>query len=189
LPGGLESGRYRWQLSVNEWAESGSREWGSAAELGGLEIDAPERIWEAPAVELALEVELGEKVGLLGASVEPVGVLTSGIDAGEEMTVTLVWQGREEMETSYRVFLHLLGPDGELLVQSDGEPAGWTRPTTGWAAGEVVLDQRVLSIPGDAAAGEYSLVTGLYDLGTAERLSLPDGATAVLISPIAILEP
>jgi hypothetical protein len=93
------------------------------------------------------------------------------------------------METSYRVFLHLLGPDGSLFAQSDGEPAGWRRPTTGWAPGEVVLDERVLEIPADAPPGEYTLVAGLYDPGTGIRLSLPDGTTTVLIAPIIVGEP
>ena len=85
--------------------------------------------------------------------------------------------------------MHLLGPEGGLWAQSDGEPAGWTRPTTGWAAGEVVLDARTLDLPHDAPPGAYSLVAGLYDPDTGERLTLPDGTTAVLITPLTIVEP
>jgi hypothetical protein len=93
------------------------------------------------------------------------------------------------METSYRIFLHLLQPDGSLLVQADGEPADWTRPTTGWAVGEVVLETRTLEIPADALPGEYRLVAGLYDPDTGQRLPLPDGPTAVLIAPLTLRAP
>ena len=75
------------------------------------------------------------------------------------------------------------------MVQSDGEPAGWGRPTTGWAAGEVVEDERVLRIPGDAEGGVYEIVTGMYELGTGERLPLGDGSTSVLVTPLIIKQP
>jgi hypothetical protein len=104
-------------------------------------------------------------------------------------TVTLAWQGQTELTASQRVFLHLLGPDGDLLTQSDGEPANWTRPTTGWAPGEIVMDQRVLTIPGDAVSGEYTLLTGLYNPANGERLALPDGATTVFLNTLQVLPP
>jgi hypothetical protein len=93
------------------------------------------------------------------------------------------------METSYRVFVHLLDKQGNLWAQSDGEPVGWSRPTTGWAPGEVVMDKRTLEIPADVPSGSYTLVAGLYDLQASERLSLPDGTTAVLITSVTIKEP
>jgi len=188
LPGGLESGEYSWELSVYERGEAARRLDGSPVELGELQVKAPEREWEAPAMQIELGEELGGKVRLLGAEVEPRGV-AEGIEAGETLTVTLVWQGKEEMEQSYRVYVHVLGPTGEVLVQSDGEPAGWRRPTTGWAVGEVVKDERVLSIPRDAAGGAYEIVTGMYDLGTGERLPLSDGSTSVLVTPLIIKQP
>jgi hypothetical protein len=185
LPGGMESGRYRWELRVSE---RGEEEEGPAVELGELRVEAPEREWEVPELGIELGAELGGQVRLVGAEVEPAGMV-EGIEAGERVTVTLVWQGLEEMEKSYRVYVHVLGAGGEVLVQSDGEPAGWGRPTTGWAVGEVVKDERVLSLPGDAAGGEYEIVAGMYDLGTGERLPLRDGSTSVLVTPLIIKQP
>ena len=100
--------------------------------------------------------------------------------------MTLVWRAEAEMETSYRVFLHLVGPDGKLVAQSDGEPANWTRPTTGWLPGEVVLDERVLYVPADAPPGEYVLRCGLYDLATGERLTTADGDDALHLTTLPI---
>ena len=186
LPGGLENGGYSWELRVYERGEE-ERKLGWPVELGELEVKGPEREWEAPTMEIELGEELGGKVRLLGAEVEPR--VEEGIEPGETVTVTLVWRGEEEMEKSYRVYVHVMGPEGELLVQSDGEPAGWRRPTTGWAVGEVVKDERVLSIPGDAESGAYEIVTGLYDLGTGERLARNDGSTSVLVTPLIIKLP
>ena len=84
---------------------------------------------------------------------------------GDTLTVTLVWRAEAEVSTSYHVFLHLTGPDGDLAAQSDGVPAGWTRPTTSWVAGEYVTDVHVLSLSADARAGDYTLSAGLYTPG------------------------
>ena len=150
--------------------------------IGRLRVNAPERLWEVPPLQVQTDAELGGVVVLLGADLSPGATL----HAGAPLTITLAWQGRAEMEVSYRVFLHLRRPDGGLLTQSDGEPAGWTRPTTGWAPGEIVLDARTLDIPPDAPPGEYALVAGLYDPASGQRLPLPDGTDAVPIATITI---
>jgi hypothetical protein len=178
LPASLESGDYTWRLGLERGVS------GETVNLGQLRINAPERLWQAPPLQLPLDVELGQQATLLGANLEPASVQSS-----DSLTVTLVWQGRAEMSASLRVFLHLLKPDGSLLTQSDGEPANWTRPTTGWAPGEVILDQRVLQIPADAPPGPYTLLTGLYDPTTGNRLPLPNGATAIPIITLTLEEP
>ena len=104
---------------------------------------------------------------------------------GHPLTITLVWRAEAETHTSYHVFLHLLGPDGALVAQSDGIPANWTRPTTGWLPGEYVTDARVLTLPADAPAGEYSLFAGLYVPG-GERLTAPDGSDAIPLTTITV---
>jgi hypothetical protein len=186
LPAGLESGTYTWQLYLYESTSPESRIPESPIALGQLRINAPERLWQAPPLQLPLDADLGQQVTLLGANLEPATAVSTALRPSTQLTVTLAWQARAEMNTSYRVFLHLLNPDGSLLTQSDGEPAGWTRPTTGWAPGEVVLDERILTFPADAPPGQYVLVTGLYDPDTGDRLALPDGATTVLVATIAV---
>ena len=71
------------------------------------------------------------------------------------------------------------------MAQSDGIPANWTRPTTGWLPGEYVTDARVLTLPADAPAGEYSLFAGLYVPG-GERLTAPDGSDAIPLTTITV---
>jgi len=179
LPASLESGDYAWRLSLDEKGVSGE-----TVDLGQLHVNAPERLWQAPPLQLSLDAKLGQQAALLGANLDP-----ASIEPSAPLTVTLVWQGRAEMDVSYRVFLHLLKPDGSLLTQSDGEPAAWTRPTTGWAPGEIILDERVLTLPPDTPPGPYTLLVGLYDPTTADRLPLPDGATAISITTLTLEEP
>jgi len=101
---------------------------------------------------------------------------------GEALEVTLYWQAQEQMEQSYKVFVHLLGEAYNLATgnrlwgQQDGVPRQGAYPTTGWAVGEVVADHYTVTLQADAPPGEYVLEIGLYDATTGERLPVLDGA-------------
>jgi hypothetical protein len=99
---------------------------------------------------------------------------------GEMLTMRLAWQAVAEMEASYRVFVHFVGEDGHVAAQSDGEPVDWTRPTTGWAVGEVIVETRQIVIPATLSSGEYALRAGLY-LPTGARLLTSDGQDAFVL--------
>jgi hypothetical protein len=71
---------------------------------------------------------------------------------------------------SYRVFVHLLDVDGNLVTQSDAVPDYWLRPTTGWVPGEYIRDRHALTIPPGAPAPPYTLRLGWYDAVTRQRL-------------------
>jgi len=162
LPGSVESGDYALHVGLPGCADM--------AEVA-LRVVAPERRWDVPAGFTATDVAFGEVIRLAGYAIDALG---------DALTVTLVWQALAEMETSYRVFVHLVGAEGQVLAQSDGEPAAWTRPTTGWAIGEVVVDERVIALPGDAAPGEYQIRVGLYVLD-GPRLLTATGEDAVVL--------
>jgi hypothetical protein len=66
---------------------------------------------------------------------------------------------------------------GRVERQSDGVPANWTRPTTGWLPGEYILDPHRLTLGDDLPAGEYELWVGLYAPRTGVRV-VPSGPGA-----------
>jgi len=139
LPASVAGGSFHWRVGGNEMANQVA-----------LTINEPQRIF----VLLASE-------HVLGASFGPLNLV--GWDqtlSDKTLTVVLDWQAKQEMDVAYRVFLHALDSEGNLVAQSDGEPVNWTRPTTGWLAGEVVLDSRTLTLP---ASGDYLLEAGLVD--------------------------
>ena len=177
LPPGLGSGEHELRLQLCRRDGEACHPIGEPHPLGSLRVQAPPRSWTVPPLEVRTDARLGDEVTLVGADWEPRG---ETLQPGSTLTVTLVWRGEREMETSYRVFLHLLGPDGSLVAQSDGEPAGWTRPTTGWVPGEVVVDERVLSLPAALPPGEYRLTVGMYRYG-GPRLLTPDGTDTLLL--------
>ncbi len=161
LPAGLKTGDYRWQISA-----------GVTASVGTLHVTAPLRTFAPPNASQALNADLGP-VMLFGVDVSP-----PRMTPGTPLNVTLVWKAEDLMDISYHTFLHLLGPDGSLVTQSDGVPADWTRGTPGWLPGEFVVETRTLVLPASAPPGEYTLWAGMYDPATGDRLTtsdFPDG--------------
>ncbi len=149
LPGSLESATYRLAVHLP----------GCDAALAEvpLEVAAPERVWQAPDDLRPAGADFGGEVRLLGYALDPAMPA-----AGETLTVRLAWQALAEMTSSYRVFVHLLGADGRVLAQSDGEPLNWLRPTTGWAVGEVIVETRAIAVPATLPPGAVVLRVGLY---------------------------
>lgn len=79
------------------------------------------------------------------------------------LDVTLYWFALRETAQNNKVFVHLLGPDGQVLAQSDSEPGGGFTPTTRWKQGELIPDTHRLTLPADLPPGEYELRAGMYE--------------------------
>jgi hypothetical protein len=156
LPAGQNSGSYR--FVADELV------------LGEIEVTAPDRMFEEVEMETAVSTTFTQNntplITLAGITQSPASNLQSPI--------SLLWRAEAEMPTSYRIFIHLVDSDGQILAQADGEPANWTRPTTGWVPGEYILDDHTLTIPPDLPA-DASLRIGLYDPATGQRLQTEEG--------------
>ncbi|MEM7331850.1 MAG: hypothetical protein AAF490_07150 [Chloroflexota bacterium] len=165
LPASMQSGAYQWQLSIDD----------ETAVVGTLGVNAPERIFDPPEVDISVEAPLGNQATLVGASLSNRDLVESA-----QFDITLVWQSTQEIETSYRVFVQMLDSNNQIIAQSDGLPANWTRPTTGWQAGEYITDRHTLNLPDSLPADEYVLIVGLYTLENG-RLLTPTGTDAIII--------
>jgi hypothetical protein len=53
------------------------------------------------------------------------------------LDLRLVWAKREPIGEPLTVFVHLVGPDGQLVDQHDGPPNGGLDPTDAWPDGYV----------------------------------------------------
>jgi hypothetical protein len=182
LPARLESGTYRWTLQLCQEAIESCWPPDAGMDLDSIEIVAPDRQWTVPPLDVTTDSVLGGMVTLLGANIAPE---PAQLRPGDTLTVTLVWRAEQGIEQSYRVFVHLLGADGMPVAQADGEPANWTRPTTGWIPGEIVTDMHTLVIPEDITEEECILQAGMYTLAHG-RLSTQDG-DAVELAAFTIL--
>jgi hypothetical protein len=153
-PGRADAGR--WQVVVRVGAVE--------RVLGWLEIVAPSARFEAPTPQRHLDAELVGTARLLG------------LDLGEEK-ITLYWRALGPAAANLAVFVHVLGPDGAILAQHDGPPAGGARPTRGWIADEIVVDEHPLRAP----AAWSALAIGLYDPATGQRVPVAAGGDHVRV--------
>jgi len=104
---------------------------------------------------------------LIGFAFEPATVQPGGT-----VLVTTRWLAVEPMPTDYTIFVHLWDSAGRPAAQLDSQPQSGTRPTSGWQAGDIVLDRYALLVPPDLPPGDYTLNLGMYDLATLGRLSV-----------------
>ncbi len=88
---------------------------------------------------------------------------------GGRVKLALQWHVVGTTDTRYSVFVHAVGPSGQILAIGDGEPGGGKAPTSTWLPGEYVLDEHVFPKP----SGEnWRLEIGFYDPKTGRRLPL-----------------
>lgn len=149
--------------SLNQRAYLTKRDWyGSTL----LTLYAAPRESESGIIQRSVGVDLGEDIVLVGYSLSE-----RDVQAGTILRLAFLWQARNRPGAQYRVFVHLLGSEGGLVGWTDSEPVGGSWPTTAWRAGQTVVDNHGLLVPGYAMPGRYDLVVGMYLAETGERLT------------------
>jgi len=202
LPGGEPT-----EEALAAIAAGHDRVWAIFGEWGGDDLDAAGRRWlnehsyrawnawfgptqvvlygiapePEPSSMHPVGADLGESVTLVGSSLQE-----GQAAAGEMFHLTLLWQARAGIDGDYKVFVHLVDGEGQLIAQRDSEPVGGSMPTTTWAVGEAITDRVGLLLPSDAPPGEYQLLVGMYDPATLERLSLLDGGDQAVGDSISL---
>jgi 4-amino-4-deoxy-L-arabinose transferase-like glycosyltransferase len=134
--------------------------------------------FDAPAFAVPVDVALPGVGGLAGFTLGG-----DSADRTQPVSVTLVWQAAEATALSYTVFVQLVDENGQVIAQSDAVPAGGTRPTTGWRPGEYIEDAHLLRFNENAAPGSATLIAGLYDPVSGQRVRRADGSDAVVLLP------
>jgi 4-amino-4-deoxy-L-arabinose transferase-like glycosyltransferase len=121
------------------------------------------------------EVRFGKDIALRSYTVAP-----SQSQPGNVLRVALAWEALDTPSGRYKVFLHLVGPDGGIAAQVDSEPGDGMDLTTAWRPDRGVIEDRYgLLVPRGARSGSYQIVVGLYDVSGAPRLPLSvDGQSA-----------
>jgi hypothetical protein len=105
----------------------------------------------------------------------------------DQLQLTLDWRLAEAIPDDWTVFVHLYGPDGQLVDQDDGYPLRGLAPFWLWDAGQGLLDMRTLTWSPDAPAGRYRVGVGLYDPATGQRVPAVDPTGAPLPDDVAPL--
>ena len=111
--------------------------------------------------------DFGGQVALLGYNAPSVA------RPGDTIEVTLYWKAQRELDINFQVFVHLLGPDGAIIAQSDKLNPG-AFPTRRWPLDQYVRDRHTLALPADAPPGEHPLSVGMWVQTEGWRLPLFD---------------
>ena len=157
---GRRSGRGLGTAAVAVWL---------AALLFGLNsLGVGQRSWQPTPVQSVVE-----DVGLL------LGYDTERAPGEDALDVTLYWLAVRDVGTDYKVFVHMLDGDGQVVAQHDGDPVGGFTPTTRWRSGELITDRHRLSLPPGLSPGSYTLKAGMYQFEPLRNLRIepatPDG--------------
>ncbi|MGJ3239888.1 MAG: ArnT family glycosyltransferase [Anaerolineae bacterium] len=124
--------------------------------------------YRAPDLGVDVNVSFGEQIILRDYA------LPERIQAGEPLTLSLVWDATSELARipdEAILTLQVFDAEGQLVTQDDG--ALWWYPTTRWLAGVPFEDVRTIPLPDDLPPGDYDLAIGWYRVQDDQYPRLP----------------
>jgi len=137
----------------------------------------------APAPKNTVNADLDGKLVYLGSDFEPAVAAP-----GQQVRVTNYWKAVEPPGEGWRIFTHLEGPDHHGFVNDDHGAIAGKYPVDQWKAGEIVRDQRTITVPANWSQSALLIYVGAWKGQT--RLSVKsgpsDGANRVLAATIPI---
>lgn len=185
-PAGMPVGSYDLQLglahpdnarpiALMEPADAGSQ-----LTLGQITVETPAT---APSLS-ALPIEHRQQTTFGNAAAQLLGYsATSGpLLPGNDLMVNLFWRALDGAgEADLAAFVQLLDRQGQVAVGWEGPLVSW-RPSQLWQPDELLRSQHTLRLPADLEAGDYTLVAGLFDTATGQRLpaATPGGLFGLL---------
>lgn len=161
------------QRVVERWLDANtfkaSEEW--VGDVRFLVYAVPQQA--AKIMDTAVSLPFGPAITLQGYSLQ-----SNQLAPGDIVQLTLFWQTAEALDQRYKIFLHLIDQNGNLVAQHDSEPGGGLSPTTTWPSTETIIDNHGLLLPANLPPGQYTLDMGLYDIAnpTARLPIQVDGA-------------
>jgi hypothetical protein len=139
--------------------------------------------------EHAAHAIFGSVIELVGWDLEP-----ERLSPGRAATLTLYWRALDEIETGWRVFVHVDGHEGQERIHGDHWPAGGTYPTDAWRKGDLVRDPVRFSLPPDFHGDAVDAWIGWY--AGEERLHIAnagevrhDGNDRLLLAVLPLAPP
>jgi len=173
----------QWQITLNVLDEQGDPLWEQDRALAVVGVLPREREFTLPDdIPNPMDLKFWDRIHLRGYELP-----RSTVGLGESLPLTLYWEAEGPTERSYTLFVHLVGPDGQLAGQIDRIPGSGAAPTSSWAAGQVIVEEISLPVAHDIQAGAYGIAVGFYDAAYGGRLPLVDGDCQILDQDQVIL--
>ncbi len=158
----LTAGAYRLRLTVKGLP--------GEIELGQITLGGAERLFEIPPIPNPVDATLGDSIALLGYAL-PDGDVHQ---AGATFPLRLYWEALAVPPGDYKVFVHVIDENGQIYGQDDSVPVNWERPTLGWAADEIIVDEHSVPIREGTPSGTYQIAIGMYEATTLQPVRLLD---------------
>jgi hypothetical protein len=98
----------------------------------------------------------------------------SAAHPGHQVPLTLYWKALGRVPLDLSVFVHFIGPDGQLWGQSDKLVPVEYFPTGRWPLNRYFRDDHQVTLRPDAPPGEYTVRAGLWDEFTGVRMHVLD---------------
>jgi len=114
-----------------------------------------------------VQASFSGQLGILGYELS-----SAQIAPGGQVVISVYWQALDAIPDTYTGFVHLIGPQGQLVAQDDHELGRGFFSTRLWQPGEAVHEEYVLTMPDDAPPGQYSLRVGVYSFPSLQRLTV-----------------
>jgi 4-amino-4-deoxy-L-arabinose transferase-like glycosyltransferase len=178
LPEDALPGYYR--IDVRFYDPNTTDDLGVPVTAGYLVVGDP----DAAQVTTESVARFGDFIELTNATLTQSGSAAAGV-----VFIDLGWRIDEAVAGDYTRFVHLIDADGQLVAQVDSFPLDGFLPTSAWNPRLPVHETVHVDLPTNLPGGDYSVVVGLYDLATLERLPVSVGEVAVGDSiPVGQLE-
>ncbi|MDM8520246.1 hypothetical protein QUF64_09370 [Anaerolineales bacterium HSG6] len=105
----------------------------------------------------------------------------------ETLYFNLTWQPLTSFTQNWKLFIHLVDSNDNVLAQFDGYPQFAKEPnienylTSQWIPGQHITDRYPLQLPAELPPGPYRIYVGLYDEATFERLPVATDSNGRII--------
>lgn len=152
----------------------------TSASIGTLHIEAgrPHQFEPPSNVQHPADIMFGDRIKLVGSNIVP---------EADQLTLTLFWQSLDALSENYKVFVHILSPTGQIVIQQDQTPMAGQAPTTSWLPAEFITDEYIFTVPPDQLVpGQYRLEVGLYNELSGQRLPVAGTGNDFVILPESI---
>jgi uncharacterized membrane protein len=102
-------------------------------------------------------------------------------EPGQWLRVTVWWSAAEAVTRDYKVFVHAVDANGQVVAQHDSMPRNNSAPTSQWLRGQTIMDLHEFQIPPESATAAVRIDVGLYDPETGQRLKLLSGGDSASV--------
>jgi hypothetical protein len=122
--------------------------------------------------ELEMQPMKGEFEGVIALE---AGMVEPQSSPGGVVRMAFQWRSPVPIEDSFKVFTHIVDPDGQIVAQHDDIPGDGLYPTDTWEPGQAIVDRYAIRLPEDIPPGRYEVRIGLYDEVQGLRLRVTAG--------------